>query len=231
MFCSGFSHYCGIWVLQLNVALYHSPFDPSSWWNETWQRFQIRHHLVLPATSPLCWTYARLAVPLALWRSSHPHTRVVEPFVGTVLVVARHHVPIGHLVADTVPRLVGIIVPLLVWALARCLAAPTKTCHGGRDARQGRWSGDLEPNIDILSMKATVLSKLERLTWPPKTGSTRAMLGVSTTSESKMLPPAMTSRPRPDIPEVLGSFNLCWRTLAWGVNGRVIEVWCTFSKL
>ena len=58
------------------------------------------------------------------------------------------------------------------------------------------------------------LSKLERLTWPPKTGSTRAMLGVSTTSESKMLPPAITSRPRPDIPEVLGSFNLCWRTLA-----------------
>ena len=31
MFCSGFSHYCGIWMMRLNVALHHSPFDPSKY--------------------------------------------------------------------------------------------------------------------------------------------------------------------------------------------------------
>ena len=55
-----------------------------------------------------------MAIPLALWRCSHPDARVVEPLVGAVLVVARHHVPVGDLVADAVPRLVGIVVPLLV---------------------------------------------------------------------------------------------------------------------
>ena len=55
-----------------------------------------------------------MAIPLALWGGSHPDTRVVEPLVRAVLVVARHHIPIGDLVADAVSWLVGVIVPLLV---------------------------------------------------------------------------------------------------------------------
>ena len=70
--------------------------------------------LILPAPSPLSRTETWLTIPLALWRGSHPDAWVVEPLVGAVLIVARHHVPVGDLIADAVSRLVGIIVPLLV---------------------------------------------------------------------------------------------------------------------
>ena len=76
-------------------------------------RFSFKQ-LILSAPSPLSRTETWLTIPLALRRGSHPDTRVVEPFVGAVLVVARHHVPVGDLVADAISWLVGIVVPLLI---------------------------------------------------------------------------------------------------------------------
>ena len=100
--------------------------------------------LILPAPSPLSRTETWLTIPLALWRGSHPDAGVVEPFVGAVLVVTGHHVPVGNLVADAVSWLVGIIIPFLVWTLAGGMTSTTKTCHWGWNAGQGRRSSNLK---------------------------------------------------------------------------------------
>merc|ERR1719187_1555209 len=59
----------------------------------------------------------RLTEPLALGRSCHAHTRVVEPLVRTVRVVTGNHVPVRDLVTDAISGLVGVVVPLLVTSL------------------------------------------------------------------------------------------------------------------
>ena len=108
----------------------------------TWTS-KISLQLILPAPSPLSRTKTWLTIPLALRRGSHPHTRVVEPFVGAVLVVARHHVPVGNLVAYAISWLVGIVVPLLIWTLTRGVPSTTKTGHWGGNAGQGRRCSNL----------------------------------------------------------------------------------------